>query len=242
MESQLLVIHQPCLFSKINSRKLTPFFASPKRIWILVPIIGSLLFIVLYIIAAILYPGGSAEDKTAIGYRWTENYWCSLLNEKAINGQINSAKPVAVTAMIMLCLSLSSFWILFPAFAQIKKNHKLLIQFAGTVSMLTSFILLTEMDHDLAINTSSLFGFIAMIGTMIALRQLEWNSLFVFGLFNILLIALNNYLYHTEQMTYLPLVQKFTFLSFLAWFCLMDMRLYKRMQTMAETGQRKRSR
>lgn len=199
-----------------------------KNSWILVPFIGSFLFIVLYIIAAFLYPGGSGTDKAAIGYSWTDNYWCNLLGEKAINGQTNAARPVAVTAMFILCLSLSTFWILFPALTQLKKFHKLLIQVAGTVCMLASFLLLTPIDHDLAVNTSSAFGLIAMIGILIALYQLKWNWLFAIGLFNLLLVALNNYLYHSNEMMYLPIVQKFSFLSFLVWFSFISINLYQR--------------
>jgi hypothetical protein len=199
-----------------------------KSIRILTPILGSLLFVILYVIAALLYPGGSGIDKTASGYSWTENYWCHLLAEKAINGQTNEARPVAVTAMIILGISLSVFWILFPAETKLKKYHRLLIQISGTVGMITCLLLLTKMDHDIAINTSSAFGLIAMLGTMIALYQLKWKGLFAFGLFDLLLITLNNYLYHTEQMTYLPVVQKFTFLSFLVWFCLIDLKIYRR--------------
>ena len=94
--------------------------------------------------------------------------------------------------------------------------------------MLTSFLLLTSIDHDLAVNTSSAFGLIAMIGTLIALYQQEWKWLFAFGLFNLLLVALNNYLYHTEQMMYLPVVQKFSFVTFLAWLSLININLYHR--------------
>ena len=205
---------------------MTKALQGSKSIWILTPFIGSLLFIILYIIAALLYPGGSGTDKTAIGYSWTNNYWCNLLSEKAINGQINTARPVAVIAMFILGLSLSSFWILFPAFTQLKRNHKLLIQLAGTVCMLTSFLLLTRIDHDLAINTSSAFGLIAMIGTLVALYQLKWKWLFAIGFFDLLLVALNNYLYHSDEMMYLPIVQKFSFLSFLVWFSFISIGLY----------------
>jgi hypothetical protein len=194
--------------------------------WILTPVIGSLLFVFLYVIAALLYPGGSGTNKTAIGYSWADNYWCNLLSEKAINGQINSARPVAVMAMFVLCLSLSTFWILFPALTPLKKYHKLFIQVAGIVCMLTSFLLLTRIDHDLAINISSSFGFIAMIGTLVALYQLKWKWLFALGLFDLLLVALNNYLYHSKEMMYLPIVQKFSFLAFLVWFSLISINLY----------------
>lgn len=201
-----------------------------KNIWILTPFIGSFLFVILYVIAALLYPGGSGTDRTAIGYSWTNNYWCNLLTEKAINGQTNTARPVAVTAMFILGLSLSFFWILFPALIQLKKYHKLLIQVAGTVCMLASFLLLTRIDHDLAINTSSAFGFIAMIGTLIVLYQLKWKWLFAIGLFDLLLVALNNYLYQLNEMMYLPIVQKFSFLSFLIWFSFISINLYQRLK------------
>jgi len=207
---------------------LTTLLHRSKSIWILTPVFGSVLFIILYVVAALLYPGGSGTDKTAIGYSWTNNYWCNLLSEKAINGQTNAARPVGVTAMFILCISLSSFWILFPAIIQLKKYHRLLIQVAGTAGMLTSFLLLTNIDHDLAVNISSAFGLIAMIGTLFALYQLNCKWLFIFGLFNLLLAALNNYLYHSNEMMYLPVVQKFSFLSFLVWFCLIDLKLYRK--------------
>jgi len=206
---------------------LTTIQHRPKNIWILTPLIGSFLFVFLYVIAAVLYPGGSGADKTAIGYSWTDNYWCNLLSDKAINGQTNIARPVAVTAMFMLCLSLSAFWILFPALTQLKKYHQLFIQVAGTVCMLTSSLLLTRIDHDLAVNTSSAFGLAAMIGTLIALYRLKWKWLFALGLFDLLLVALNNYLYHSNEMMYLPVVQKFSFLSFLVWFSFISINLYK---------------
>lgn len=100
---------------------MTTQTTSSKGIWVLVPVLGSVLFIILYIIAAFLYPGGSLSGKTAVYYNWTENYWCNLLDDKAINGQVNSAKPVAMVAMLILCGSLSVFWILFPASVQLKK-------------------------------------------------------------------------------------------------------------------------
>ena len=206
---------------------MTTVLPRSKGIWILIPVIGSFLFAILYVIAALLYPGGSGADKTVIGYSWTNNYWCNLLSEQAINGQTNTARPVAVTAMFVLCLSLFTFWMLFPVLTQLKTYHKLLIQVAGTICMLTSFLLLTGIDHDLAINTSSAFGLIAMLGTLIALYQLKWKGLFAIGCFNLLLVALNNYLYHSNEMMYLPVVQKFSFLSFLVWVSFISINLYQ---------------
>ena len=199
----------------------------PGIFWILLPVFGCALFIILYIVAALLYPGGSETDKTSVGYNWAENYWCNLLNGSAINGQINTAKPVAMAAMIILCISLSFFWILFPIQAQLKKYHRLIIQIGGTASMIAAFLLLTNIDHDLAVNFSSSLGFVAMLGVLVALYQFKWSKLFAFGLFNLLLIALNNYLYYIiSDLTYLPIIQKLTFLSFLLWICSIEMKMY----------------
>ena len=199
-----------------------------KSTWVLIPIFGSLLFILLYIIAAILYPGGSETDKTASGFSWTNNYWCNLLHENAINGQSNTGRPFAVIAMFILCLALSIFWLVFPGHAGAGKYLRLTIQIPGIAGMLSCFLLLTDINHDLVINFASTLGFIATIGTLICLYQTKWHKLFVFGLFNIILVGLNNYLYHTKgMMIYLPVVQKISFLSFLAWFCLIDINLYR---------------
>jgi len=218
-------------FQRTNTENLTHQSTRPGKFWILLPVIGCVLFAILYVVAALLYPGGSEKHKTMVGYNWTENYWCNLLNKTAINGQNNTAKPVAITAMVILCISLSFFWILFPILVQSKKYHRIIIQIGGTASMIAAFLLLTNIDHDLAVNFSSSLGFVAMLGVLVALYQLKWSKLLVFGLFNLLLIALNNYLYYIiSDLTYLPLVQKISFLSFLFWICCIEMKMYSRLK------------
>ena len=97
--------------------------------------------------------------------------------------------------------------------------------------MIAAFLLLTKIDHDLAVNFSSSLGFVAMLGVLVALYQLKWSKLFAFGLFNLLLIALNNYLYYIiSDLTYLPIVQKLTFLSFLFWICSIEMKMFSRLK------------
>jgi len=210
---------------------LTRLTTKPRNFWILLPVIGCVLFIILYVVAALIYPGGSETNRASVGYSWSENYWCNLLNNKAINGQINTAKPVAMTAMVILCISLSFFWILFPIVAQLKKYQRIIIQFGGTVSMIAVFLLLTNIDHDIVVNISSSLGFVAILGVLVALYQLRWSKLFIFGLFNLFLIALNNYLYYIiNDLTYLPIVQKLTFVSFLFWICCIEMKMYSRIK------------
>jgi hypothetical protein len=195
---------------------------------VLTPIFGTEIFIVLYILATLLYPGGSQVDKNSVGFSWINNYWCNLLNEKAINGQPNPAKPIAMTGMFVLCLTLSFFWFLFPRHINLNRNLKLAIQISGTIAMTIAFFLFTNINHDLITNVAAIFGAIATVGTFIGLYKTKWFGLFTFGLLNILLVGLNNYVYYTKGLIiYLPVIHKISFATFLIWICCIDIKLYR---------------
>lgn len=199
-----------------------------KSILVLTPFFGSLFFVVLYIVATLLYPGGSQIDKNSVGFSWVNNYWCNLLNENAINGQSNPAKPIAMTAMFILCLALMFFWFLFPRYIEINKRVKVVIQISGTLAMTTAFFLFTNINHDLITNLASIFGLIATVGVFIGLYKANWLRLFRFGLLNMLLVLLNNYVYYTKGLIiYLPVIQKISFAVFLIWICCIDINLFR---------------
>lgn len=201
---------------------------NPKDLFILIPLFGSFVFVLLYILATIYYPGGSQVDKNSIGFSWINNYWCNLLNDTAMNGQPNPSKPIAMTGMLMLCLTMAYFWYLFPQKINLNNNWKLIIQISGSLAMIVAFFLFTNINHDLVTNLASFFGLFATAGTFIGLYREKWTKLFVFGLFNIVLVCLNNYVYYNKGLIiYLPMIQKNTFASFLIWVCCIDVQLYR---------------
>ena len=198
-----------------------------KRDWLLVPVVGTVVFVILYIVAALLYPGGSQADKAAKGFSWLHNYWCNLLNDNAINGELNPAKPVAMAGMYALCITLSFFWLFFPLYVSIGKIAKRTIQVSGVLAMVIALFLFTSL-HDVVTNLASGFGVVAVTGVFIALYKNKRYILFGFGIFNLLLVALNNYVYYTAGMlVYLPVVQKISFASFLIWICSIAITLYR---------------
>ncbi len=207
-----------------------------RNIWVLTPLFGTLLYVVLYFIATLFYPGGSQFDKNSKGFSWTQNYWCNLLNENAINGQHNPARPIALTAMLVLSLTLILFWYIFPVRTEFKKTTRLIIQISGIAAMIIGMFLFTE-QHDIIINLATLFGLVAIIGTFLGLNKLRWTKLFWMGIFNIVLVALNNILYYGNGLFYLPMVQKITFLYFLLWICLIDINLYSKTNSRLLIGQ-----
>ena len=192
--------------------------------WKLIPVFGSALFLLLYLVATLYYPGGTYLNKSSQGFSWTQNYWCNLLSEYAINGQRNPARPIAFIAMVVLCLTISFFWYEFPKWAGLAVRRRLIVQASGFVSMAISVLIFTNL-HDSIVNVAGAFGLIALAGTLIGLRKLGWTSLFYMGLLAVVLIGLNNLLYYQKDpMHYLAVVQKITFLYFLVWICLIDLR------------------
>src|SRR5206468_12745987 len=97
----------------------------------------------------------------------------------------------ALTAMVILCLSLVLFWYLFPVQVGFKRRERLIVQASGFTAMLFGCFLFTSL-HDIIINVATLFGLVALTGTFIGLRKLQWTKLFWMGMFNIILIGLNN--------------------------------------------------
>jgi hypothetical protein len=193
-----------------------------------VPMIGIPCFVLLYVWASFYYPGGSQADAQSTGFSWVNNYWCNLLNTTAINGQTNPAQPIAMTAMVVLCISLAVFWYLFPMISLSKALSIRITQFTGVAAMGTALLLNSSLDHDLITNLASLMGLVAVVGTLIGLRRLQWNVLFWFGTMNLLLVLLNNFLYYNpELIRYLPLVQKISFAAFLVWLFLISMKSRK---------------
>src|SRR3954467_2505993 len=133
---------------------------------LLIPVSGVFLFMVLYYIATLYYPGGNYEYQDSKGFSWKYNFWCHLLPEKAINGDINNSRPWAIGAMLVLGLSVIVFIILIPLRLQLSLVTKRIIQWCGSISVFIFFLLLSS-SHDAAINTASFFAGIALTGMML---------------------------------------------------------------------------
>ncbi|RYG36583.1 MAG: hypothetical protein EOO01_30710 [Chitinophagaceae bacterium] len=196
----------------------------------LIPIIGFILFIILYVVAASLYPGGSEIDRFARGFSLRHNYWCDLLQYKSENGQTSPSRPVAILALGILSLSLALFWLIMPPRLTKKVLTKRTIQSTGMVSMLILFFLQAE-SHDIILNIASITGCIAIASMIYLLFRAGLYVLFSMGVVGILLLALNIYIYYSKTgIYYLPLIQKFSFALLLLWFTLICLRKYPKIQ------------
>lgn len=197
------------------------------RIILLFPVIGIVIFFMLYLLAAWYYPGGSQADQRSVGFSWTHNYWCNLLDKKAINGAQNISRPFALAGMLALLMSLSVFFYIVPNYSDINARLKRMIGFSGIASIIT--ILFLEVgSHDLILNIAGVFGFIAFGGIVYIMLRRKWYGLALTGFINLFLVAINNLLYYNpDWIHFLPTVQKITFLSFLVWISSICLKVYR---------------
>jgi hypothetical protein len=195
-----------------------------KKFTALAPVFGSLIFLLLYFLAAANYPGGSASHPQTKGFSLLHNYWCSLLNEKAINGAANNGRPFALAAMFVLALTLAVFW--WQAGGIVSKR-KSMIRLSGLVSAFFAG-LLPAGQHDLMINLAGFFGLIALATLLIQLKKMGLMRYFYFGCVNLCLVLLNNLVYYAKQFLFLlPVIQKFSFLFFIFWIVAMSIKFHR---------------
>ena len=200
---------------------------SKKRIWLLFPVYGVIVFCILYIIATYYYPGGSQNNLNGKGFSWLHNYWCNLLMENAINSKPNPAKPIALAASFILSSTLILFWFIFSHVAGFKKWQSIIIRAAALLCVITAIFLFTK-QHDVVLVLACVFALVPLTATFIGLRRMKWYKLLLLGIFNAVLVGLNNVLYYGNGLLkYLPIVQKVTFVFFLLWICLISIKLYR---------------
>lgn len=214
------MIHEQVLMNLFKQQTLTQ--ATGK--WpVYLPVAGIILFSLLYIIATLLYPGGSDIDRHAKGFNWLHNYWCELMASYSQSNQPNTARPLAISAMCVLAVSLALIWYFVPSHLPLSRPLQKFISLSGVLSMIILFFLFSY-DHDKVINTASALGFTAILLTLAGLYRKKMFLLFALGVIGFLLGFLNTWLYYSGQRYYLPVVQKITFIFFLAWFVLLRLR------------------
>ncbi len=193
-----------------------------------IPLLGILCFILLFIYSTTLYPGGNSQNLNSVGFDWINNYLCNLMNETALNGQPNPARPFTILGLIILCICMMIF---FNQFADTYSKNKFwnrIIKIAGILTMGFAILIATEY-HDVMTIISSLFGIFVLIGII---REIYIGKMLIFkitGFICIILLGLNNYIYYSENhLEILPLLQKITFAIVFIWIIGLNLNMLKK--------------
>ncbi len=190
-------------------------------------------FILFYVLATFQYPGGSYTDYLQTGFSWKHNYLCDLLDADAVNGAHNPASTTSRIGLGFLCFGISILWYFIPQLFPKNKGTYFIIRAAGIGSMLT-VIFLAYGAHDLVVRIAGILGLLALLTTFKALYNSRYYGLLVYGIISLLLVAANFYIYESRNGSYwLPLLQKFTFLSCMGWFLLLNVKLLQKREYQA---------
>ena len=196
------------------------------NISVLVPLIGIIVFVILYVVATWFYPGGSNVDTTTVGFHWKNNCWGDLVSYTAKNGTVNPARPIALIALVILCSTLAVFWF-YVSRLFIENNFNQVVRYSGISSMSATIFLFTGY-HDAVINVAGILGIIALIGLFTGLYKNNLIKLFYYGIFCLVLMFFIYFIYQTKILiSILPMLQKVTFGLLLSWFGLIDIYLYR---------------
>lgn len=213
--------------SKPKYTKRLNIFNLNSKFFSLLPVLGIFIFAALYFYSSTLYPGGSQANFDSVGFDWVHNYWCDLMNEEGMNKTLNPASRFAISAMVILCLSLMVFFIRFANIFVTGKFWKNIIRICGTLSMILAILTFTRL-HGIMIALSSLFGLFALIGVLKEVYNSGYLYLKLGGLVCVLLLVLNNYIYYSRNwVETLPLLQKITFAIVLLWIMSLNIKMLK---------------
>lgn len=180
------------------------------------PAVGIAAALGLFGVAASRYPGGTTDSATTLGYSWAHNFLSALFGDRALNGAPNSARGLAVLAMLALCVSLGTvFQRLSTRFRS--PLHRKTIQIAGIGAMVYSFLVVTPM-HNVMVDVGLLFASAAMVATTHALYLERRWTLLAWGSGCMAITALTAAMYYGHLFYgYLPITQKLAFVACIGW-------------------------
>ena len=194
----------------------------------LLPTLGILIFIGLYIYSAKIYPGGSPADPNSVGYDWFNNLWCNLMSKNAINGLENPERPISIFAIIILGCSMIVFFFQFAKYFVKSRNWKNTIKITGVLAMASAAFIFTNY-HDVMTTVLSICGLVGIISIIRALHINQMIFFKILGIVCLITIGLNNLFYYNERfIDYLPLVQLADFILVLSWTVGLNLKMINR--------------
>ena len=171
------------------------------------PLFGVFASLLLFALSTARYPGG---------YDWANHSISRLFQPAALNGAENPARPLAVLAMFIFCVSMA---VVFKNVSRRGKTrfHKKMIEIAGIGSMVYAFLVVTPM-HDSLVGVALLFFVTAMLVTLHMLYLERHSAMLYAGIICLALSLSNAVMYYGNVLFgFLPIVQKTSVAMWVGW-------------------------
>ena len=202
----------------------------PRYKYLLLPVIGMGVFIILYVLAALNYPGGTWLDTSNPGFSFWHNYLCDLLDYRSLNGELNAGRYYARAALGILCFSLIYLWVYLPYLFPKWGWNTMLMWLTGILAFVTT-MLLSSGTHDITVRIAGILGTIALLSAFAEMWKAGYLGLMRLGFLCLFIFLGNYYIYETGEGLYsLPVIQKITFSGFIAWFIWVNLTLYRNLK------------
>jgi hypothetical protein len=180
-------------------------------------LIGVLIGTLLLIIATIYYPGGTYENVNSVGYDWANNYISNLLRPLAVNGEENTARPLAIFGVLFLTASFGLFFVTFSNRIKIR-SASLVIKYLGILATILGFITVIPSMHDLMVTMSSILTLLIFFYITIMVIKSKLNSMKIMSIIFLLTFYFGAYMYFTRTfLEYMPIMQKIIFSMKIVW-------------------------
>lgn len=221
-------------FFSLNPSRFV-FFAAVKKFFATrypyFPIIGLVLYVVMFAYTTTLYPGGSVNHPNMLGHSFFHNFLCDMNGKIAINGMANPANAMSMLSHIVLSFTMITFFYALPEIFDRKNTNTQLVRWFGVLTM-SVFILMFTTYHDLIVILTAILGTVALIPFFIELLHYSNKPLKLWAYLCYIMSVIVFIIFVTKfGFYYLPFLQKITFVIdavWVVWVCLIVSGKFKR--------------
>ena len=166
--------------------------------------------VILLVIAALVYPGGSLADKNSIGFAWSKNFISNLFATKAINGSENTSRIWAIIGMAFHAVGFGVFFIntskKIPA-----RRAAVVLKYIGITNMVFDFLIATPL-HDIMVTISGTLSLIGLFYITVFILKTKLHLLKFFCIICLLTFYYTLYLFGSGNWGLLAIMQKISFI------------------------------
>lgn len=188
-----------------------------QRYYPLFPIVGMVLYLIVFTIAAMQYPGGSENIPSAVGYSFFNNFLCDVMHPITQGGQHNPVSQLATFSHVILSSTMIAFFYLLPEIFDWTNNYTKTVRYMGVLTM-TVFIFMFTPLHDSIVTATGVLGTFALIPFFIEMKKYPNGGLKILAYICFTLSIIVFFIFETRiGYFYLPFLQKITFLFDTYW-------------------------
>lgn len=146
-------------------------------------LISLVISVILIVIAALFYPGGSLLDKNSMGYDWSKNFISNLFAAKALNGSENPGRIWAIIGMAFQSIAYGIFFINMSKKIS-SRQWATILKYIGIANIILIFLIATPL-HDLGV-ISIILTLLGLFGITVFIFKSKHRLLKFFCIFCLL--------------------------------------------------------